>query len=1148
MKHVQRSFLCIALLLNLFSINLYAQTKNLKFQHESSTLNKVVEQFGKQFRIQIAYTESKLSAIRVPAAQYEAGTVLELLNKLLAPRNLVCQVIGGNHVIKDLPKPRPANRYPTIQLEGVVSDADGPVSGVTVVLKAENKTVRMVTTDSAGKYAAPIIDMNGVVEVSAVGYAPQTKKYVSGKNQQLDFRLLKDAQQMENVVVTALGIKRDEKALGYAVTKLTGDQVTNALSNNWTNTLSGRVAGLNLIKSGGGPAGSTKIILRGENSLLGESEALIVVDGVIISGSSGKQTGNGSGAYGNSDSPVDFGTTLNDINPEDIENVSVLRGPSAAALYGSRGANGAIIITTKAGKPIQKGIGVTVNSNVAFEQVSRWPDYQYEYGQGDSGNDTWYSYNTSEDGPSTRSTSSAWGPKFDGQSYYQFDPVTGTKGETRTPWIPYKNNRKDFFRIGKTLTNSITVEGGNAKTSARMSFTNLKNDWILPNTGYSRNSVAFSLNQKVTDKLQMATKINFSNKTSGNLPTSGYNNHTLMYFLMGQVPNADLQWYKNSLWKPGYEDLDQNQMLSNGLDNPYLQVYEMLNKMNRNGVIGNLSAIYTINQYLSLMVRTTLDIAYEDRSQQRPKDSYNFKDGMYRTQNIYTHEMNSDFLLKYDRKFNEDFTAGLSIGGSSMNNRYIRDEVMAEKLRYPGEYTFANSMNLLLTSPYRSQMGNSSLYALAQVGYKNFLFADATLRNDWTSTLSSPEHKRNQSFAYPSLNLSAILSEFLNLPQQISYLKLRASVSGVGSGSTKPYLTSYTFVSQPFPSGLASPTSLPNLDLMPLHTTSIELGTTAKFFTGRLGLDVAVYKNNTTKQIFPVPVDRASGFNSVVLNTGAIENKGLEIELDGSPVKKKTGLNWRAYSTFSLNRNKVKELYPGIDAYVMSTGPRGTVEARPGGSMGDLYGLGYQRSPEGEIIYNDNGYPKLSETTRFIGNVNPKWKASFGHEFKYKQFGFNFLFDGQYGGIAYSLTHAVLMESGKLKKTLPGRYDGIIGKGVIENPDGTYRPNDVVATDMKAYYQGHFIRDNVESNTFRTDFIKLREVRLDYTIPLRNLKKLKIQRAIFAIYGRDLFMITDWPAFDPEVGSLGNGIITAGFETAQFPPTRTMGASLTIAF
>ncbi|HEY0677929.1 MAG TPA: SusC/RagA family TonB-linked outer membrane protein [Chitinophagaceae bacterium] len=1031
-------------------------------------------------------------------------------------------------------------------ITGVVKGTtDGqPVSNATVQIKG---TQVMSITKDDGSFSI-LASQGQTLVVSAIGFTTMEKTV--GTQSVVNFDLVTAVSELENVVVTALGIRREEKALGYSVTKVKGDELTDAMSNNWTNSLTGKVAGINLIKSGGGPAGSNKIVLRGENSLDGNSQALIVVDGVVISSSSGQQTGTGSSAYLQSESPVDFGTSLNDINPEDIESVSVLKGPGATALYGARGANGAIIITTKSGSSRQRGLGVTYNLNFSIDQVNRWPDYQYEYGQGTSGQDTWYSYNASEDGPSTRSTSSAWGPRFAGQEYYQYDPVTRTKSATRLPWVPYENNRKDFFKTGKTLINSVTIDGGNNNTTVRLSLTNLKNDWIIPNTGYKRNTVALSVTHKLSPRLQIATKANYTNKFTDNLPSTGYNNQSIMYFIRGMVPNFDLNWVKD-YWVPGRENIEQTRPFSSLLDNPYLISYEMLNRSNRHGIIGNVSATYNFTDKLSLMVRTAIDYASESRSQQRPFGTNKFAEGMFRSQNIFTQEINNDFLLRYSKDFGKKISTSYSFGGSQMRNRYTRDDLRADQLNLPGYYNLANSKNPVVALPYRAEFRVNSLYGLAQFSYDRFVFLDVTAREDWASTLATPTSTKNAPFFYSSANLSLVLSEKIKMPSAISFLKVRGSVAGVGSGGTTPYLTAFVYTPTLFPGGLTNPSAIANPELKALLTNSIEFGLDVRLLKNRLNLDVAVYRNNTKNQIFPVPIDRSSGYAATIANAGLVTNKGIEVQLNGDVVKTKKGFSWNVFATYYSNRNRIVELIEGVDVYVMSTGPanRGSVEARPGGRMGDLYGIGYERSPDGQIVYNSQGLPVRTTEIKYLGNTNPDWKGSLGSELKYKNFRFNFLFDGQFGGVAYSLTHAVLMEEGKLKKTLPGRYNGIVGDGVQFDATGNkYVPNTVLATNIQAYYDAHFNRDNVEANTFSTDFVKLREVRLDYTVPATFIRKLKLQRAVVGIYGRDLVQFTKWPAFDPEFGTLNDGQINAGFEIAQFPSTRTMGVSLTVAF
>jgi TonB-dependent SusC/RagA subfamily outer membrane receptor len=384
------------------------------------------------------------------------------------------------------------------------------------------------------------------------------------------------------------------------------------------NTLSGKVAGLNIQGTGAGPMGSSRVTLRGENSLnLDNNQALIIIDGVPVNS---RITGTGFTSHLSADGPVDFGSGLSDINPDDIDKITVLKGPGATALYGSRAAGGAIIITTKSGQRTDKGIGVTFNSNVSIDQVNRWPDYQFEYGEGRT--NAYYSYLDSPDGPNTSTgvaAGRAWGPRFNGQLYYQFNPNAPDGRPTeRTPWVAHKDYISGFFKTGVTISNSISIEGGNDKGSARLSLTHLKNDWILPNTGFERYNAALSVSQKVSDKLKITGKVNYTNKQSDNLPTAGYNNQTIMYFLIiGTAPNIRPEWFK-PYWQPGLVGVQQRNPFNPGPDNPYLDLYEMLNKMNKHGVIGNISATYTINKKLELMLRTGTDLSYEFRSQQRP--------------------------------------------------------------------------------------------------------------------------------------------------------------------------------------------------------------------------------------------------------------------------------------------------------------------------------------------------------------------------------------------------------------------------------------------------------------------------------------------------------------------------------------------------
>lgn len=1032
------------------------------------------------------------------------------------------------------------------RITGVVTNATGgPVQDVSVTVKG---TSRGTTTNERGTYAINA-NPNETLVFTSVGMSLHEVRV--GNQTSINVTLSESSQEMEGVVVTALGITRKEKALGYSTSTVKGEELTDAVASNWTDALSGKVAGLNLVRSGGGPTGSNKIILRGENNLTGNNEALIVVDGVVISSSSGSRTAiAGETAYGTGadNMPADYGSSINDINPEDIESVTVLKGPGAAALYGQRGANGAIIITTKSGSSKRKGLGITINSNASIETMNNSrPDLQYEYGQGLDGNH-YYSFGAGPDGPSTSATSSAYGPRFNGQMFYQYDPVTQMRGLERTPWVPYPNKVNEYFDNGKTLLNSISIDGGTDRTTARFSFTNVNNTWIAPNTGYKRNTVSLSVNSKVNDKLQISSKINYNNKWSDNLPGTGYGNQSIMYWYIFWMPNADPEWLRN-YWVNGQEGRKIAYPFSSFPENPFAVANEFINKSNRHNVTGNVQATYTFTKELSLQLRTSMDLSYEERAQQRPYDAGSkLQKGSYRTQNIFAQEASSDFLLRYAKKVNADFDFTITGGGSVLRNTYNKDEIRADSLVYPGIYTFSNALGTLVTMPYKSKFGINSFYGLVSAGYKEFLFLDVTARQDWASPLATPVRKENAGFFYPSANVSFILSEVANMPKFIDFAKLRFSASSVGSGGTNAYLTSYTYTTAGglFAGGLQNPSLVPNPNLRPLRTKTFEAGVDVKMLKNRLGFDVAVYAGSTIDQHLRRIVDRSSGWNQQLINAGQVNNRGIEVALNGTPVSTKA-FKWTSNVVFSYNDNKVAELLDS--SVVIGTGPvgGGQIVAKVGGSMGDLYGRGYLRTPDGQVIYNNQtGVALISQEVVYLGNTIPKYKVGFSNQFSYKQFRLNFLFDAQVGGVAHSLMHYKLAEQGKTKNTLPGRYNGIIGNGVTVGADGKFKPNDVIATDIDEYYRSHYGIDNAEGSTFSTDFIKFREARLDFTISPKITQKLRLQRATIGVYGRDLFIWSPWPMFDPEFGTLSGTDIVRGFETAQFPSTRTLGFNLVI--
>jgi TonB-linked SusC/RagA family outer membrane protein len=1033
---------------------------------------------------------------------------------------------------------------------GIVKNSKGEtLSNVAVSMQNQsNESVASGMTNEKGVFTFPGLPLGGpyrfifshvgFVSDTLTGYKVQEKTRIS-----LAVTLRLHTEELNTVVVTALGIRREEKSLGYSAQTVKENAVQDARTNNWVNALSGKVAGLNIQGAGAGPMGSSRITLRGESSLnLDNNQALIIVDGVPVSK---RITGTGYSSHLSADNPVDFGSDLSDINPDDIEKVTILKGAGATALYGSRAAGGAILITTKSGSKKEKGVGITYNTNISIDQVNRWPDYQYEYGEGRT--DKYYSYGNSVDGTNTSTTVAAgraFGPKFDGQMYFQYNPNTpDNKPTERTPWVADPNYIKGFFRTGLTITNSIAIEGGNDKGTARLSLTHMKNQWILPNTGYERINASLSVNQKVSNRLKINGKVNYTNKKSDNLPGAGYNNQSIMYFLIiGTAPNIRPEWFK-PYWQPGLEGVKQRNPFNTGPDNPYLDLYEMLNRMNKHGVIGTLSANYEISPKLDLLVRTGTDLSFEFRSQQRPFSMTKFPNGSYREQNIFNYEINTDALLTYNDRISKDLRFTLSAGGNAMRSTYDFAGMYADQLAQPGVYMISNSLDPAVADPQKSKKAINSLYATAQFNFQEKIFFDVTSRNDWSSALPAG----NNSYFYPSFSTSLLLSEMLRLPAQVSFAKLRLSWAQVGN-DTDPYKTA-KYYDKIYSNNLTNPGTMFNPDLKPEITTSYEAGLDLRLFNGRIGIDATVYNNNSRNQIIAIPVDPVSGYSNKVVNAGLINSKGVELVLTGKPVVH-PNFSWTTTLNWSTNRSYVKELAEGITSQVMyAHSDNVTIEARVGGRMGDMYGRGFQRSPEGKIIYSSNGLPApLDPKVKKWGNAFADWKAGLMNEFTIRNFRFSILFDGQKGGSMYSQTNHKNNTLGKTKVTLPGRDGGVVGDGVVWDAAGNkYVPN-TVKVPAANYYDNYYTISNAEVNIFDASYLKLREVRIEFNLPRKWMDKLHLQQTSIALYGRDLFNITNFPGFDPEGGNLNSGTLTPGVELTQFPSTRTMGVNLTVKF
>lgn len=945
------------------------------------------------------------------------------------------------------------------KVSGVVTDKESaqPLTGVSIQVKG---TTIGTLTDASGKFTVSVRSESAILVASYVGY--KSMELPVAKQTVVNFALEVDAQELTEVVVTALGIKRDEKALGYAVSKVGEGQLSDAPSGNWLGALNGKVAGLNVTSAGSGPTASARLTLRGEASLnIDNAGALMVIDGVPVEN---KINNTGSAFDANDEANagvVDYGNAMGDINPDDIEEITVLKGASATALYGSRAANGAIVITTKAGRRDDGRLGVTLNSSVSVESIYNWPDFQYKYGMGTTViND--YAYGPNIDNNRTSVSNSSWGAMLLGQPVYRYDSPMDDAGfrNVKLPLIAFPNNRKDFFETGLTISNSISVDGGNKDTKVRVSLSQNSNTWIVENNGSDRYGAQLSIDHNIMKSLRLSAKANYTNRRSDNLPSTGFGGSTIAQWLLYLDPSVDVNWYKPR-WitrentSTGLLSRIQNRPFVSTTDNPYVIANDMNNTTDRDGLTGTFSVFWDINKQWSLMLRTGLNYSNDDRTTRKPFDTQSYREGDYREQSVQAREFNSDFMLKYENTFKKKYSFTGSLGGNTMyqdGSTYWR---RVDRLIVPDVYNIQNSKYTPIISAYHKAKAINSLYGMAQLSYDKMYYLDVTGRFDVSSTLPSANNK----YFYPSVSgnvqLSDVIKKYWTLPRDISYLKFRASWAQVGSDAGVYQTDNSIYEGHKFPGNFLKPTVLYNETLKPEITTNIELGLDARFFKSRLSVDLTVYDARSKNQIVRMPIDPSTGFQYAFVNAGIIQNKGIEATFTAIPFKTKN-FQWKMVGNYSINRNMILELANNIDAYIIgSPGNIVSVEARPGERMGDIYGLGnliytyeyissigmsYDPSYEGKLIHTSisnsvpitGGLPDISTEQMKIGNAYADWKAGLNNEIRYKDFTLSFQLDGQYGGDVYSLTYNTIMSNGKHVNTIPGRNDLVlVEKGKI---------------------------------------------------------------------------------------------------------------------
>lgn len=1036
------------------------------------------------------------------------------------------------------------------------------LEGATVV---EKGTDNGATTDYNGNYSIRVKDDEAILIYSYLGYESISVP-VQG-NSAIDIGLSPSANMLNETVITALGIQRDKRDLGYAVQKLDSRQMSEVKSPNMLDIMAGKVAGVNVVAGPTGEGSTSKITIRGESSFT-NNNPLFVVDGVPINNNSIINNVNDAA---DGFQAVDFGNGAMEVNPDDIQSVSVLKGPSAAALYGTRASNGVVLITTKNGQG-SKGVGVSFNSTTFVERPFKLPKFQNKYGQGNSGQ---FEYVDGLGGGVNDNISYSYGPELDkGILVAQYDsPVPLADGSvvrggdvavhggapiTPTPFKSHPDNIKNFYKLGVTTMNNLAISNAGDMGSFRLSYTDMRSDSYIPGVNLDRKNAGANLNFTPNDKLKVTTSVNYVNSNSDNRPANGYGSENINYALIAWGPRSlDIEPMKE-YWQPGMKDVQQYSFNYTYFDNPYFTLLENRNSFDRDRVFGNIRTVYNFTNKLSLAVRTGMDYSAEQRQFRRAFSSNRFKNGAYAEQHVSFRENNTDALLNYRNKF-RNISVDVSAGANRMNQAARSTQTQALKLAQPGVFSLNNSAVPLEISDYTATKRINSLYGLAKLGYKNFLFFDITGRNDWSSALATPVSAANTSFFYPSFSGSFILSNVVKMPARISYTQLRASFAQVGN-DTDPYQTAGVYkpgtpyASQPT---LSENATIANSALIPEKTSAIEFGANIGLLKDRVSIDATYYNTTTKNQIIALPVSVASGYTQQVVNGSTVKNKGLEIILGLTPVVKRN-FSWSTQFNFSRNVATVHDLPAGTSKLTLgynrvydNINQTVYVQVEEGGRIGDLYGTGYKKTNDGQFIVDANGNFIVDNTLKKLGNYNPDFMLGFSNRFNYKNWNLSFLLDWKQGGILVSRTLSLAGVAGQLKETENRPADGIVVDGVVntgtdENP--VYVKNTKAIT-AESYYRQYYDRNHEENNVYNASFVKLRQFSIGYTFTAEKLSHsfLKNVKGIeLAIVGRNLFALSHIPHFDPEQFAVQGNNFISGVEDMSYPTTKSVGFKLGI--
>lgn len=1034
-------------------------------------------------------------------------------------------------------------------ITGQVTSAEDEevIPGVNIIVLG---TTRGITTDFDGNYTI-LASKGDVLVFSSIGF---TEKKITIKDETtINIQMIESSETLDTVVVTALGISRKEQSLGYAITKVDGNELAEVKSINAVNALSGKVAGVDIAQPNTGAGGSSKVIIRGNSKLIGNNQPLYVIDGVPMDN---QQLGD-AGQYGGQD----LGDGISSLNSDDIETMSVLKGPAAAALYGSRASNGVILITTKSFKQ-NKGakFNVDFSSNFTIDNiVGEYDDVQHIYGQG-------IKTPPKDIGDATGMWS--WGDKMNPDlEFISFD------GQIRDYGLK-KEHIKSFFNTGTTIQNTLAFSGGNESANFRFSASDVKMNDIVPNSGLNRNNFTLRGSLNMWEKLKVDAKINYTIEDVDNRPYLGFSGANTALALLGLPGNFDQKWLKESTVDENGDYVFWNS--ATRIINPYFSLFHMKNESKKNRTLGYASFTYTINDWLSAKVKTGIDTYSYNYYNYSPRTTPLAEWGEMTTIDSRTTESNSEFLITAKKEFNDNFDITASIGGNHMQFRSKLTQILGKGQITNGIRAITNYGEFIPGYSDR-RMEVNSIYGFANFAYKDYLFLDITGRNDWSSTLPA----ENNSYFYPSFTGAFIFTKAFDKikGKLISYGKFRASYAEVG-GHTDPYNITLPYESLPFEFNGASFTTvgtstLPNTSLLPSRTKGYEFGLDAKLLNWRIGLDITYYNQTTFDEIISLQVPNSTGFEAAIRNAGEINNKGWEVMVNFVPIKKED-MRWDVTFNFAQNENKIVKLDVNskVQRLAQADWISSFIQAEEGGSYGDIMGYDFKRTDDGTPILSANGMPIRSDKQIALGNGQYKFTGGLTNTFAYKGFKLRALIQIKSGADILSMTNQRLYQYGAHIGTLEGRESwdqseieredagilpqdwiatggylahGVIQDGIDGNGDPIYTENDVYV-DPRNYWgnvaNGHITKPFI----YDASYVKLREVSLSYTFKGDALKSLKFVKGLtMSVIGRNLWLIhSNVPNIDPESSySISNG---QGYEYGSLPQRRSYGFNLNVNF